>query len=278
MRISSCRMRCAGSAAALGCAAMVSADIIETRIVRGLDAETRATSGDQQDLDTPEPIISDDFGLFDRGHDSRARTDDERALAEVLATQETFAEPDEIRGRLFTVGVAETRGDRAEARGAGSSWVAYSFVLTEPMRFSLVGAYITRDEEEFFVDSSQISLVQTEGDGFKAIEIDDTGDFEFGGVLPRGAYEFHAQTELVVEAEGEDVGSLVSVIEFGFAMEEQRDCRADINGDGAVDADDFFAFLDLFADDDRRADINGDERIDSFDFFAYLDLFVEGCR
>ena len=94
MRIHTCRLRWSWLIASAGCAAICHADIIEARIIRGLDAETRATSGDMQVLNTPEPIISDDFGLFDRGHDSGARTKDEKAQAEVLATQETFAEPE----------------------------------------------------------------------------------------------------------------------------------------------------------------------------------------
>ena len=54
-------------------------------------------------------------------------------------------------------------------------------------------------------------------------------------------------------------------------------CTADINGDGVVDADDFFDFLGLFADGDTAADINGDGVIDADDFFDYLGLFAAGC-
>ncbi|MCC5787686.1 MAG: dockerin type I repeat-containing protein [Phycisphaerales bacterium] len=54
-------------------------------------------------------------------------------------------------------------------------------------------------------------------------------------------------------------------------------CPADLNGDGVVDADDFFLFLQLFADGDTRADINGDGVIDADDFFEYLALFAAGC-
>ncbi|MCC5786480.1 MAG: VCBS repeat-containing protein [Phycisphaerales bacterium] len=54
-------------------------------------------------------------------------------------------------------------------------------------------------------------------------------------------------------------------------------CIADINGDGVVDADDFFAFLALFAAGDLQADINGDGVIDADDFFEYLALFAAGC-
>ncbi len=55
------------------------------------------------------------------------------------------------------------------------------------------------------------------------------------------------------------------------------DCPADINGDGIIDADDFFGFLDLFVADDDRADFVDDDVIDADDFFAFLDAFVDGC-
>lgn len=68
---------------------------------------------------------------------------------------------------------------------------------------------------------------------------------------------------------------------------------ADLTGaggqpDGAIDSDDFFAFLDLFAAGDARADLTGssnpndpsygraDCSIDADDFFFFLDAFVDG--
>ncbi|MCC5785262.1 MAG: hypothetical protein JJU33_01020 [Phycisphaerales bacterium] len=54
-------------------------------------------------------------------------------------------------------------------------------------------------------------------------------------------------------------------------------CAPDINGDGVVDADDFFEFLSLFAAGDARADFNGDGVIDADDFFAFLSAFAAGC-
>ncbi|MCC5786015.1 MAG: hypothetical protein JJU33_04860 [Phycisphaerales bacterium] len=55
------------------------------------------------------------------------------------------------------------------------------------------------------------------------------------------------------------------------------ECRADMNRDGVVDADDFFLYLQLFAAGDPRADINHDGVINADDFFEYLDLFAAGC-
>lgn len=53
-------------------------------------------------------------------------------------------------------------------------------------------------------------------------------------------------------------------------------CPADLTGDGSLDADDFFLYLDLFASGDDHADIDGNGSIDADDFFAYLDLFAAG--
>ncbi len=54
-------------------------------------------------------------------------------------------------------------------------------------------------------------------------------------------------------------------------------CPGDIDGDGDTDAEDYFAFLDLFVAGDDRADIDGSGVIDADDYFAFLDLFAEGC-
>ncbi len=88
-----------------------------------------------------------------------------------------------------------------------------------------------------------------------------------------------------------DVGTINSVVSFGedFFGEmyivgggevfriEKRCCPADIDCNGVLDADDFFAYLDLFAAGDPDADLTGNGVVDSVDFFAYLDLFAAGC-
>ncbi len=54
-------------------------------------------------------------------------------------------------------------------------------------------------------------------------------------------------------------------------------CAADLDGDNDADADDFFAYLDLFAGGDDAADLDDDGDVDADDFFGYLDLFAAGC-
>ncbi len=54
-------------------------------------------------------------------------------------------------------------------------------------------------------------------------------------------------------------------------------CVPDIDGDGTIDTDDFFAFLALYAASDAGADINDDGDIDTDDFFAFLAAYAAGC-
>lgn len=77
-------------------------------------------------------------------------------------------------------------------------------------------------------------------------------------------------------------GGVDSTVEAGLDAFEYTGfactaCRADLDGDGDADANDFFLFLDLFAAGDPRADLTGDGRVDVNDFFVYLDLFAIGC-
>ncbi len=55
-------------------------------------------------------------------------------------------------------------------------------------------------------------------------------------------------------------------------------CAADLDGDGAIDGDDFFDYLDAFAADELSiCDLDADADCDADDFFGYLDLFAQGC-
>ncbi len=62
-----------------------------------------------------------------------------------------------------------------------------------------------------------------------------------------------------------------------WIAQPQTGCPADLDADGDADADDVFAYLDLFAANNPAADLDADGDTDADDFFAYLDLFVSGC-
>ena len=85
------------------------------------------------------------------------------------------------------------------------------------------------------------------------------------------------QPRFVDDPATDDTGAgSAPIVDMG-AYEFQVECVADLTGDGVIDSEDFFLYLDLFVVGDARADINGDGNIDSDDFFAYLDAFVAGC-
>jgi subtilisin-like proprotein convertase family protein len=57
----------------------------------------------------------------------------------------------------------------------------------------------------------------------------------------------------------------------------QPTCRADVNGDGTVNVQDFLSFLQLYAAGDIRADMDGSGFVNVQDFLRYLQLFAAGC-
>jgi len=68
-------------------------------------------------------------------------------------------------------------------------------------------------------------------------------------------------------------GNRVLVVE-GF----NRDCRANVNGDCAVDFFDYLDFVALFAANDPAADYNRDEVVDFFDYLDFVADFASGCN
>ncbi len=54
-------------------------------------------------------------------------------------------------------------------------------------------------------------------------------------------------------------------------------CAPDLTGDGAINTNDFFAFLALYQTMDSRADYTADGLINTNDFFAFLALYQQGC-
>ena len=63
-----------------------------------------------------------------------------------------------------------------------------------------------------------------------------------------------------------------------WLLAHRKGCDADLTGDGEADSDDFFAYLDAFANANLDVcDLDADGDCDADDFFAYLDLFAQGC-
>jgi hypothetical protein len=54
-------------------------------------------------------------------------------------------------------------------------------------------------------------------------------------------------------------------------------CRVDFNGDGAVNVQDFLAFLSAYAGADARCDFNADGAVNVADFLAFLAGYAGGC-
>lgn len=93
--------------------------------------------------------------------------------------------------------------------------------------------------------------------------------FEYRWTIGTGGHGWHTLTVVAFE---ESNNASVSTFDVFVDL-----CDADVDDSGTLDADDFFAYLDLFAAGDPAADLNNDASIDAEDFFLYLDLFVAGC-
>jgi len=84
------------------------------------------------------------------------------------------------------------------------------------------------------------------------------------------------QTRVRFVARDDEPGSIVEAGVDDFEL-VRRGCRfapADLDRSGAVTADDFFAYLALFASRDPEADLTLDGNLTADDFFAYLALFA----
>ncbi len=99
-----------------------------------------------------------------------------------------------------------------------------------------------------------------------------TGAFNGGAV---DCYQLDKQGNILQQV---DLPNYVTNWISAEILSEAGGCAADLDGDGDVDADDFFAYLDGFAAGDLGVcDIDGDGDCDADDFFGYLDLFAAGC-
>ncbi|HZW09447.1 MAG TPA: GC-type dockerin domain-anchored protein [Phycisphaerales bacterium] len=76
-----------------------------------------------------------------------------------------------------------------------------------------------------------------------------------------------------------------TLVGYGFHGSEQepwiarlpRACRADFNGDGAVNTLDVLEFLNAFADGDAGADFDGNGVVDTRDVLAFLNVWAADC-
>ncbi len=106
----------------------------------------------------------------------------------------------------------------------------------------------------------------------------DQGTFEVANVRAQGqAMTLDAAQNIIVG--GTTHNGTSGFVDFlALRYPGKSRCPADLDGDGDADADDFFGYLDAFADDDLEVcDIDGDGDCDADDFFGYLDLFAQGC-
>lgn len=71
-------------------------------------------------------------------------------------------------------------------------------------------------------------------------------------------------------------GAIVDNLNFNAPVAPM--CRADFNGSGAVDSQDFFDFIAAFFAHLPSADFNHSGAIDSQDFFDFLTEFFAGCH
>ena len=110
--------------------------------------------------------------------------------------------------------------------------------------------------------------------GVAAVDISDP----FNPII-RGTVDLPSATHSIALADNNTllVSTISSVTHF-VDITPCEPCPADLDGDANLDADDFFFYLDAFANGDLIiCDIDQDADCDGEDFFAYLDLFATGC-
>ncbi len=122
--------------------------------------------------------------------------------------------------------------------------------------------------------SRTLDISGVSGDILDAINNGDNLRFIIASDTPAAVFQFATglpDPSPIFDFFGEPTTIDITVTAGGAA------CPPDLNGDGVVDADDFFLFLQLFAAGDPVADFNNDGVIDADDFFAFLSAFATGC-
>ena len=122
---------------------------------------------------------------------------------------------------------------------------------------------------------SHQKISDTEG-GFTGIL--DNGDVFGVSVASLGDLDGDGVGDLAVGAPQDNDGGRDHGAVWILFLDGVPNCAADLDGDGDIDAEDFFAYLDAFAGGNSSVcDIDDDDDCDADDFFGYLDLFAQGC-
>src|SRR5207248_6627114 len=88
-----------------------------------------------------------------------------------------------------------------------------------------------------------------------------------GGSSAAGAY---AISGTIGQPDAGAMSAPGAAIAGGFWPSGQSACRVDFNGDGAVNVQDYLAFLAAFASADPRCDFDGHNQVNVYDFLAFL--------
>jgi agmatine deiminase len=102
-----------------------------------------------------------------------------------------------------------------------------------------------------------------------ALAAPDTGTFTW---TTPNFFADHARVRIVVRDADGNTGSDQSPADFVI-----DGCRADFDADGAVNVQDFLAFLGAYSAGEPRADTNGDGAVNIQDFLGFLTQFSAGC-
>ena len=146
----------------------------------------------------------------------------------------------------------------------GDNWVSVTGDLPEGVSARALEVDWTQDPHTLYVGSGHGVYVSLDGGITWIKDADDLPNVNIGDL----AIDFTTRT---ITAGTYGRGGWRSPLAGDF-------CAADLDGDGDADADDFFAYLDAFANGTFEVcDQDGDGDCDADDFFQYLDLFAQGC-